>query len=89
MNHNKNVYPICYLQKEVMFVSNTAHTLLSRKRTNKLSDGNTKIVYFLCLTLGKSYETELLVVYPLQPLEHSCKLLNTKNNDTRRTDSLQ
>lgn len=89
MNHNKNVYPICNLQKEVMVISNTAHTLLSRKRKNKLSDGNIKIVYFLCLTLGKCYQTELLVVSPLQPLECSCKLLNTKNNDTQRTDSLQ
>lgn len=89
MNHSKNVYPICYLQKEAMVLSNTAHTLLSRKRKNKLSDGNIKIVYFLCLTPGKSYETELLVVSPLQPLECSCKLLNSKNNDTQRTDSLQ
>lgn len=89
MNHSKNVYPICYLQKEAMVLSNTAHTLLSRKRKNKLSDGNIKIVYFLRLTPGKSYETELLVVSPLQPLECSCKLLNSKNNDTQKTDSLQ
>lgn len=89
MNHNKNVYPICYLQEKVMVVSNTAHTLLSRKNKNKLSDGNIKIVYFLCLTLGKSCKTELLVVSQLQPLECCCKLSNTKNNDTQKTDSFQ
>lgn len=82
MNHNKNVYSICYLRKEVR-VEVTLHILFSPKKgKNKLSDGNIKIVYFLCLTLGKSYETQLLAVSPLQPLEHSCKLLNTKTNDT-------
>lgn len=36
MNHNKNVYPICYLQKEVIVISNTARTLLKKKEKQTL-----------------------------------------------------